>query len=266
MKRNILSVILLIGSLQAPGQSIFVDAGSDGFTINFKKLAAKDKTCFLVNCIKSGFVDNSQNLTIKPLIVLKAFDCKAATGRMKSVENLLSLQNYCDKFVVPALIKDMEVNLTTLQPIEAITPVNTFDSLIILKNGKFEVYTGLRVAEFFNLVSFPQASVLQTNRTIFNEQATVVSIQSWTGDSIPNPAVDEMIGQKVFLLKKSGNEFTFFCHPSFCDDCPLNFYNEYIYRKDYGVVAFKSKYVFRDRHAGHGRSRIEESDDYYYFR
>ncbi|MEI9807650.1 MAG: hypothetical protein WDO16_07085 [Bacteroidota bacterium] len=132
--------------------------------------------------------------------------------------------------------------------------------------GIYEICAGFITAEFFNLVSFKQVNALQTNRTIINTEATPVTVGDWVGDSLPVPVANDMIDRKMFLLKRNNDDFIFFCHPSPASDSPLSFYNEYVYRRNYGIIAFKSKYLTKAKSNEISLSQIYDSDEYYYFR
>ena len=66
------------------------------------------------------------------------------------------------------------------------------------------------------------------------------------------------------MLKKDNDHYVFYKYSLRDEDSPLSFYREYVYKKDYGIIAFKSKFLFRikDEYI----SDIIASDEYYYFR
>lgn len=268
MKRAIFILAIILYGFNAMGQSILIDVTNNSYDINFQTLSSKGKTCFLVNTIRRDLVTSNSvsNLAIRPFIIFKIFGVKVSRSNEKPSANMTSLNDYCANSVIPALVEDMKVNLSSLRQINEITSANTFDSLIVYNKGIYEIYSGLVLAEFFNLISFKQINALQTNRTIINTDATPVTIAEWVGDSLPVPAIDDMIDRKMFLLKRNGDDFTFFCHPSRASDSPLSFYNEYVYRKGYGILAFKSKYLTKAKSNEKSLSQVYDSDEYYYFR
>jgi len=143
---------------------------------------------------------------------------------------------------------------------------HVIDSLIVYDGKSYSlIQGGVIILEFFNIYPYKQVNALQTNQSTLNIKANVVKVHSWVLDSLPIPNVDAMIDGRVFLLKRQTNNYTFFRHPFDCTDCPLTFYNEYVYRKDYGIVAFKSKYLSYNT-SEFAMEKINESNEYYYFK
>jgi hypothetical protein len=263
-KTSIIALLVLVNSL-CKGNSIIIDSFDGHFVFNSTTLTAKGKTCLLFNYLSKDYLTEPQyaELLLRPLISIRVFDGKLITDVSQSNTNALKFTDYYRKTVVPALTEDMKVSISNLHQLNQISSTNTFDTLFLLNGSKYDAYVGLVVIDFFNVVSFHQSNLLQTGRTIFNTDAAIPQISEWIKDSLPIPNVDDMINDKMFLLKKNQQDYTFFRHASTCEDCSLNFYNEFTYRKDFGIVAFKSKYVYRDKKA---ISPIIESPEYFYFR
>ena len=263
--KKYLSLLISFFPVFIGAQTLLIDKTDAEYLINEKILSAKNKTCRIINLISKEFISYSDR-SFKPLIVIKIFgdEGKKAIGSLKQPK-AIKLKEYVSSNVLPKLQADMLLRIDGLESLFTGSNTNTFDSLVLYDGNNYQYISGIVLAEFFNLSNFQQATPLQSNQTILNTKALIVPIYSWVQDSLPIPEVDAMIDGKIFLFKKEGNDYTFFRHPFYCSDCPLTFYNEYVYRDGYGVIAFKSKYLFR-RTGEYDMEKIGESNEYYYFK
>jgi hypothetical protein len=267
MKNLILFFIIFTISNCVKAQVLLIDKQDNSYLISQLTLKAKNKTCRVINCLSKEYIEHS-GMTAKPLFTVKVFDYRKTTGLSSRPVNAIKFDDYIKTTALSKLAADMLLRLPDLESTNSNVNLKVFDSVVIYDGRNYQLLEGgIVLAEFFNIYPFTQLHPLQTNQSVFNTKAGVVKIYSWTKDSIPVPKIDALIGGKMFLLKVKNDSYTFFRHPFMCSDCPLTFYNEYIYKKDYGIIAFKSKYLYPNtdtefRLAGN----VLESDEYYYFR
>ena len=251
-------------------QILLIDKTDTDYLFNENILRSKDKVCYVFNYLSKDYIEHG-GFSLKPLIMFKVFDYAGEENVALKPMNSINLKDYLKNTILPKLSLDMSITKNNFQLTNSDLNIRTFDSLVIYDGEKYRLIKGgVSLIEFFNVYPYKQTDPLQTNQSVFNIKSMIVSIHSWVLDSLPIPRVEEILGGRMFLLRKSKNDYTFFRHAFDCSDCPLTFYNEYVYRKDYGIIAFKSKYLqfyngdasLRDPYEG----RILESDKYYYFR
>jgi len=249
MRKQILILIISLYPLLVNAQILLIDKTDTDYLFNENILRSKDKVCYVFNYLSKDYIEHG-GFSLKPLIMFKVFDYAGEENVALKPMNSINLKDYLKNTILPKLSLDMSITKNNFQLTNSDLNIRTFDSLVIY--------------------AYKQTDPLQTNQSVFNIKSMIVSIHSWVLDSLPIPRVEEILGGRMFLLRKSKNDYTFFRHAFDCSDCPLTFYNEYVYRKDYGIIAFKSKYLqfyngdasLRDPYEG----RILESDKYYYFR
>jgi hypothetical protein len=268
MKIKILVFILLF-PLFISAQNLLINKTDSGFIINERILSSKGKTCRLINYVSKDYIPFNA-YSFKPLIIIKIFNNNQRIETLPRRPNkLLDFHDYVKGTIIPTLNADMLSRIDVIGGIFHGATTNIFDSLILHDGKTYQYIPGVIVVEFFNLLDFDQLNILQTNQTIINTKAKIAPIYSWVQDSLPLPDipgnVKVMPNGKIFSLKKKGNDYIFFRWPFDCSDCTLNFYNEYVYRKDYGIIAFKSKYLFLSNNK-FSPEKIGESREYYYFR
>ncbi len=269
MKKILFCFILGISPILVRAQSIIISKSDNFYKMSEQKLKGKGKSCLIINLLSVDFVECG-NQSVRPLLLFKVFDYSNSILLKNKPSNALSIGDYIKTIVVPKLCADMLINVTTMETLNSTQSTRILDSLVVFDGKKYELIRGgVILSEFFNVVSYPQYHPMQTNQSTFNLTAIPVKTIGWSKDSIPLIEIDQKIDAigegKIFRLSNKKGDYVFASFPFMCDDCPLTFYNEYLYRNEIGVIAFKSKYVFlrtdefRDQKFG-------ESSEYYYFR
>jgi len=271
MKSKIVLSLFFVGFFFRINAQVFlINLNDSAFIFNENTLKANEKTCLVFNCLSKSQTRQGNN-SLRPLLLFKVFDYKCRKKIVSKPGKSISISDYLTNSVVPKLNLDMQLKANDFEVSNSDPNYHLIDSLIVNDGTSYNlIQGGVLILEFFNVFPFKQTNPLQTNQSAFNINANVIEVGSWVLDSLPIPNVEAMIDGRIFLLKKEINDYTFFRHAFDCSDCPLTFYNEYVYRKDYGIIAFKSKYLqfykgdisLRDPYAG----RILESDKYYYFK
>lgn len=265
MKLFLFALISLLPELII-AQPFLVNTASTNYSISERTLFSADKNCRVINCIIDNDKGYSSGFNI--LILIRIFNYENGPLLKKKPITTISPEEYVKSVVLPKLSTDMYLNVLTLEPANKKPTSKSFDSLIIYNGKTYQSMRGVVVVDFFNIVTIPKLQYFQTTPTLFNLAADTVPIFAWTSDSIPTPNIESNPRGKLFLLKKNAtDEYTFFCLPSTCHDCSLSFYNEYVYRKNEGVIAFRSKYVYwhKSNHKGIPSGKYE-SKEYFYFR
>ena len=270
MKLIFASVVFVIATFlnRLNAQIFLIDLNDSGFIYNENPLRSNNKVCYILNCLSKNYVKYG-SFSLKPLILFKVFDHTGYEKIASKPLNTINLKDYLKNTILPKLSLDMSLKGKRFEFSNSDPNYHTLDSLIVYDGKSYRsIKGGVSVTEFFNVYAYSQLNPLQTSQSTFNIKAPPVKIYSWTPDSLPIPNVEELLGGRIFLFKKKNKEYTFFRHPFDCSDCPFEFYNEYVYRKDYGVIAFRSKYLYFNPEvltlelAG----RIIESDKYYSFK
>lgn len=246
-------------------QLILIDKTNSNYIINDQTLSAKGKTCRVINCLSKNYADGGAS-SVRPFVLFKVFDYTAKIPLAKKPENAIYIDDYIKTTVVPQLEADMYIRIDDF----AVANRNSsqlLDSLILYDGKTYQLLNGVIVSELFNVTGFKQLNVLQTNQTLINIEATIVQTSIQTKDSIAiaKTGKGSTFG-KMFLRKKNGNDFTFFREPFFCRDCFFDFNNEYVYRKEFGIIAFKSKYIYRTSGYAKVEGDFATSTEYYYYR
>ena len=268
MKHLFFTAKFLLLFFLSSGNSIFLDLKSDEYMITQTDLKNGNVKCKLINCIKKEFIFNENSQLIKPLILFKIFGVKienpSVSLKIKSAS--LGFDLYLKQTVLPMLLADMQLGVSNIGQNKSVQSINVFDTIILFSSGNYEIYKGVICAEFFNLIDFEQYHILQSNQTILNTKAKIIKVEQWLKDSLPIGENNnyEVESSKIFLLKKDNDHYVFYKYSLKDEDSPLSFYREYVYKKDYGIIAFKSKFLFRIK--DEYRSDIIASDEYYYFR
>lgn len=242
MKTKYLIIALFILGLKANAKLILVDFSFPDYKFNTQQLLSKKGDIFLMNCLRKEYLSNNDNQAIRPLLVFQVFDFQKKIIEKPIIDSTASFNSYLEQ-IQPELIKDMKLDIDDFLRSPRVGFVNiVYDSLIINENDVYTLFTGVVRLDFFNVLPYEQFHPLQSNRTIFNIKAQVVSINRWTSDSIPVPAV-KFLDKKTFLLKKTDNEYTFYVYPLYSEHSELSFVTAYTYRNEYGVVAIWTKYL-----------------------
>ncbi len=265
MKILMLSILFIIPRLIYT-QPVLITTTSSKYSVSQKSLYSKDKKCHIINCIISS--NENYSTTGDILILIKIFEPYKRLSINKIPTNTCSLEEFVKKNVIPLLKLDMSLNALTLEPVSRHSSAKIFDSLVLSDGSKNVLLRGVIIIEFFQITSIPRLDLFQSTPTLFNLSADTISIYKWSADSIPTPNISSNPQGKIFLLKKpNDSSFIFFRLPFSCSHCSLSFYNEYLYQKDIGVIAFKSKYLYyyKSNHKGIP-SGVYETNEYYYFR
>lgn len=269
--KAVLYLLFCTAFFKANTQVFLVNLTDSGFIFNENDLKAEDKTCYILNCLSKNEINDGDGNLLKPLLIFKVFDYRDSKNDISKPANSILFKDFLKTTVLTKLARDipLKTNANNFEMTNSDQNILVIDSLVVCNGKSYTLLKGgVCLLEFFNVCNYKQLSPLQTNQSILNLGADTVQIHSWAGDNLPIPMIDEMIDGRFFLLKKRKNDYTFFRHPFNCSDCPLSFYNEYVYRKDYGVVAFKSKHLLfnTDPATISFAGRIIESDKYYYFK
>jgi hypothetical protein len=265
MQRRVLLFFFLVVMSIMHAQVFLINTSCNDYLRTEKKVSAGSKNCFIINFLSKTSVGFGGR-QFKPFILLKVFDYRDTVTLSEPPKDILKFEEYVAGTVLPKL------NAQALLPVNNFTAnasssnINQFDSLVIFDGSSYKLIPGVLIIEFFNLYDFKQSTVLQTNQTNINTKAKVVGVYKWVNDSLPIPQIKEWKDppdNKIFLLKKVGADFTFFRWPSSCADCPLTFYNEFVFRKGFGVISFKSKFIRKNLSPG---KKIAESFEYFYFK
>ena len=265
MKSNFFLCLLFnLLVFRSDSQVFFINLNDSLYIYNEKVLSAGDKNCYVLNCLSRNFTKRG-NISLKPLILFKAFGYTGKKSISSKPTKAILFKDYVNSKIVSKLNADMLLK-AHFEMANSDPNFHVIDSLIIYDGNTYQLIEGgVFILEFFNVSPYKQKDPIQTNQSVLNTSADTIKVSEWVGDHLPIPNIDEIIDGRMFLLKKEKNDYTFFRHPFDCSDCPLSFYNEYVYRKGYGIIAFKSKYLFKrilEYHIGN----IGESKEYYYFR
>lgn len=266
MKSRIVLLLLFNAFLLKSNSQVFlINLTDSSFTYNEKILKANDKICYVFNYLSKNNT-KSGNFSLKPLILFKVFDYKAIKLDTTKPTKAILVSDYLNSTVLPKLSLDMQLRAKSFEVSNSDPNFHVIDSLIVFDGKSYRLLEGgVVVLEFFNVCAYTQIEPVQTNQSALNIKANPIKVYEWVNDNEPIPNIEALIDGKMFLLKKEKNDYTFFRHPFDCSDCPLTFYNEYVYRKGFGIIAFKSKYLFKQT-AEFVIEKIGESREYYYFR
>lgn len=269
MKKNIFPFVVALMPLLATGQVLLIDKTDSNYIINEKKLSAsKDTVCYIFNCINKSDELWLETGGLTPFIFIKSY----GESKMKALANkptkFMKLSEYVKETVLPKLKADLYLKVNDLGTASR-GPENLslFDSLVILDGKSYQLITGIIEINFYNLLDFEQIHPQQATSTIINTKAKVVPYKMVNG--FPESQVEEMDDYpKLYLTKKDGEDYTFNAHPTSTKDDPFNYYREFVYRKGFGIIAFKGKWFYH--YPGMGITgapfEIYNTDQYYNFR
>lgn len=251
--------------MKSNSQVFLINLTDSSFIYNEKVLKANDKNCYVFNYLSKKYT-KSASFSFKPLILFKVFDYTEIKLNIPKPTKAILVSDYLNSTVLSKLRLDMQLKSKSFEVSNSDPNVHVIDSLIIFDGKSYKLIKGgVVVLEFFNVCAYTQIDPMQTNQSALNIKASPVKVHEWVNDNEPIPNIEALIDGKMFLLKKEKNDYTFFRHPFDCSDCPLSYYNEYVYRKDYGIIAFKSKYLYNQT-AEFVIEKIGESNEYYYFK
>jgi hypothetical protein len=266
MKKNLLSLFLVL-PVFIKAQILMINTADSSYIVRERNLTASNKNCLIFNCIKKDYF-MEEEVPIKPLILIKIFNYENKKKITLSERPLryVSFADYIQATVLPKLKVDMLLKIESLGSAFHGTNINLFDSLVLYDGENYYLLQGIIETDFYNLVDFAQKNISQSNQTIINTKAKIAKVTGWLKDSIPDINVDPAdLFPKMYLIRKEKDNYTFFTYPRHDEDSPLDFYREFVYKKSYGIIAFRSKYLYRSK--GQIRPNVlASSDEYYYFR
>ncbi len=269
MNKNIFLFTLAVLPLLVTGQVLLIDKTDSNYIINEKKLSAnKDTVCYIFNCINKSdnlFLETSG---VTPFVFIKSYGESKKKILVNMPANIKNLDEYVTETVLPKLKADLYLRVNDLGTASR-GPDNrsVYDSLVIFDGKNYQLIGGIIEINFYNLLDFEQIHPQQATSTIINTKAKVVPFKMVSG--FPQIQIKEIDDYpKLFLIKKNGENYTFSAHMTMTKDDPFNYYREFIYRKGYGIIAFKGKWFYYYPFMGisGGRLEIYDTDQYYYFK
>lgn len=269
MNKNIFLFVLAVLPLFVSGQAILIDKTDSNYIINEKKLSAsKDTVCYIFNCINKSDELWLETGGLIPFIFIKSYGESKKKVLANKPAKFMSLNEYVKETVSPKLKADLYLRVNDLGTASR-GPENLslFDSLIIFDGKTYQLITAIIEINFYNLLDFEQIHPQQATSTIINTKAKVVPYKMVNG--FPQFQVEEIDDYpKLYLTKKDGEDYTFNAHPTSTKDDPFNYYKEFVYRKGYGIIAFKGKWFYYYPFMGieGGRLEMYDTDKYYYFK
>jgi len=270
MRKQILGLIISSSPLLIKAQVFLIDKTSTDYSFNEKPFEIDHKVCYTVNakCVSDSLLMAIEGT--KPLVFFKVFDYKKKQTIKKPL-HYLSLEDYVKNDVVTKLKQDLYLHVTTLGNVSHIPNINVFDSLVIYDGKDYKLMTGIIEINFYNLIDFKQTHIQQCNQTIINTMAKIAPLSRNERNGEMDVDIDS-IGQidaygKLYLIKKSGDLYTFRWEQiERNEDNPFDYYyREFVYKKDYGIVSFRSPYFFR-RTGEYDMEKIVATNEYYYFK
>lgn len=269
MNAKIFVSILMLCPVLLKAQVFLIDKTDSNFIVNEKMLfAKKDTGCYSVNCINKSdeLFDETDGLT--PFVFVKAFGDGKKIMLTSRPAKFRSLVDYVKETVIPKLKADLYLRVTDLGTASR-GPDNrsVYDSLVIFDGKTYQLLIGIIEVNFYNLLDFKQIQPQQATSTIINIKAKVVPFKMV--DGFPQIQVEEIDDYpKLYLINKEGRDYTFSAHMTMTTDDPFNYYREFIYRKGYGIIAFKGKWFYHYPFMGIAGGRLElyDTDKYYYFK
>jgi hypothetical protein len=247
----------------AKSQVLVANMNDTNYVVNRKLLTAGDKKCLTINIFSKYFIEFG-NGYYRPLLFLKIFDPNAAVKINSIPKSAITIEEFMKRTVLPVLGADMNLSVFNLESGFKGSNSVACDSFYLFDGTNYEFLGGTLIIDFFNQADFPQQTVQQTNQTILNTKATLVNLAGWTQDSVPIVKITGLNFSKIYLIAKTNLDFTFSKYASLCSHCQLNFYNEYVFRKDYGIIAFRSKYFKRKPDARYDPPYILTSTNEYF--
>jgi hypothetical protein len=250
MKKCFFCLIVIFGMRGAQGQVFLIDKTSRRFIINEKILTAKEKHCYVVNCISKddSLFQATEGLT--PFIFIKVFSESSMKHQLKEKPaNCFSLEEFILKTALPVLKTDMLMNVVNMAPALNRNVVNVYDSIVVFDGKNYSLLEGLVEVSSYNLLDFEQLHIQQSSVTIINTKAKVAPVFKSTYNGLDYVDYDKVDQQAIFpklnLIKKDGDRFKFSLlvidhnsHDAF------DYHRDFIYKKGHGIVEFTGKWLF----------------------
>jgi len=252
MRKQISVLIISLYPLLINAQIFLIDKTNTDYSFNESSFQVGNKVCFTVNALSisdSFFIVNDG---VKPLVFFKVFDFENKKQIItKKPLRYMSLDEYVKSNVTPKLKADLYLYVTTLGNVSHAPNINSFDSLIVYDGKNYKLLTGVIEVNFYNLMDFKQTHIQQSNQTIINTSATIAPLIRNERNGQMEVDIDST-GQmdtygKLYLIKKKDDLYTFrWVQIGRDEESPFDYYyREFVYKKDYGIVSFKSPYFIR---------------------
>ncbi len=272
MKKAIFSLLILLCCFAGRGQSFLVDRTDSDYLVNEKNLSTGDKTCYTVNCISKddSLFETTGGLT--PLVFIKIFTLSSKKQLSQKPSHVLSLKDYISKIAVPGLKADLYLSAVDMRSVSNSPNVNVYDSLILFDGKSYCLLEGVVEVSFYNLLDFDQLHIQQSNPTIINTKAKVAPLVKNGKNGLMVVDIDKTeqqgIFQKLYLTKKQNDLFSFtLISIDRTEDDVLDYEREFVYKKGYGIVEFKGKWLFYHKSDLPKEPRgLFASPEYYYFK
>jgi len=267
-KKLCLSLILFVLINEAVSRVMLLDFSTKGYSFNRQTLTEGSQSCLLINVLANEVVNDGLYKGCRPLLVFQVFSMSVTELDKTHYFETVSISAILNNQALPLLKKDLGprsiTDLIQTSAIESATIIT--DSLIIQDGNTTMLIKGFVKTDLFNVIEYEQFHSLQVNQTIFNTQSLITPVHSWVADSIP--VFDaSYIDKKIFLYSKDSAGYFFYKFPERNEDDPLSFPTGYLYKKEYGVIALRSKNIWWNKGDGYlpGNS-ICTSKEYYSFK
>jgi hypothetical protein len=251
-------------------QPLLIDKTNTDYSFNEKTFEISNKVCHTVNVICTSDSLLSEN-RVKPLVFFKIFDFGDKRVTIKKPLRYLKLEDYIKNDVVVKLKWDLQLYVTTLGNVSHTPNISVIDSLIIYDGKDYMIMSGVVEINFYNLLDFKQTHIQQCNQTILNTMAMIAPLYRNERNGEMNVDIDST-GQmdlygKLYLIKKKDDLYTFrWVQLDHDEHSPFDYYSrEFVYKKDYGIISFRSPYFFR-RTGEFKTEKIGATNEYYYFK
>ena len=259
MRRKILVLITSLYPLLITAQIFLIDKTNADYLFNEKSFEVEGKTCYAMNAICISYSSFIENDGIKPLVFFKIFDFESKKQTIiKKPSQFLRIEDYVKNDVIVKLKWDLQLYVTTLGNVSHTPNMNVIDSLVIYDGKSYKLMTGVVEINFYNLMDFKQTHIQQCNQTIINTLAMVAPLirnekNGQTEVDIDSTGQMDPYG-KLYLIERKNDLYTFrWAQVGRDEDSPFDYYyREFVYKKDYGIISFKSPYFSRskDFHVG----------------
>jgi len=270
MRRHIVILVFGLYPSLINAQIIFIDKTSKDYSFNEKTFEIDKKVCYTINATNTNYAFFIESEGIKPLIFFKVFDFE--NKKQLIIEkplHFMSLENYVKNNAMAKLKADLYLYINTLGNVSHESNINVFDSLVIYDGKNYKLMTGVVEVNFYNLMDFKQTHIQQCNQTIINTMAIVAPLirNEFNGQIEVNIDSTEQMDTygKLYLIKKTNDLYTYrWVQIGRNEDSPFDYYyREFVYKRDIGIVSFKSPYFFKSYEFERG---IHASKEMYEFK
>lgn len=248
MKKLIILILVITCSRIGKGQLLFLNKTDSNYFINEKILTANDKICYTINCISKNDSLFESTGGITPLIFIKIFAKTPNRELPQRPVRYLDITEYIFQNALPRLKTDLLLTVSDLSSVSRSENVNVYDSLLLFDGKTYTLFEGVIEISFYNLMDFEQLNIQQSNPTIINTEAKIAPIIKKKDGSVLvdlDKVQHRGIFEKLYLIKKEKDLYTYFLVSiDHNEDDPLDYSKEFVYKKNYGIVSFKGKWLF----------------------